>query len=292
MQLTWHKVGANIWLHQGKPDTLSTPVNHGHISNVVFVLDRASSGARGWLVGSGPDAKTGRALACSVRLDLGYQVTDVVSTRAHPESVLGAAGLAHARHWALREVQAAMSERCARCLGRLETAVNAASPLVERVALPDTLIKEKQLGPFDVMAVRVQPQQSVALLHHRASDVWILPGVVWGRDLVPDLREAEALPLLRILDVLALLTPVRIVPEQGAADDGTLLQHNRAYWTRLLDALNTRWYQGENQPGSASGLTPAEWAQADADTRLRDQLNVQRAWQQIENDGFEDQAPR
>jgi hypothetical protein len=285
----WQQVGVNIWFHAGSTDALSAPSNYGQISNVVFVLEHVSARSRGWLVGSGPDAATGRALACSVLRDLGQQVTDVISTRAHPESVLGAGGLTAVRHWALPEVQAAMAERCERCRQRLHTAVNGLGSLIEPAAMPNALITGKQLGPFDVMPVAVQPQQTIALLHHRVSNVWILPGVIWGHDVVPDLHEAQLARLLEVLEALAQFTPTRIVPEQGEVGDNTLIDRNRAYWTRLSEALILRWHRGENNPGGASGLTPLTWAHTGLDGRLRDQLNAQRAWQQIENTGFDDQ---
>ncbi|MEY4882668.1 MAG: hypothetical protein RIS34_522 [Pseudomonadota bacterium] len=278
-----------IWFHAGSTDALSTPSNYGQISNVVFVLEQVSTHSRGWLVGSGPDAATGRALACSVLRDLGQQVTDVISTRAHPESVLGAAGLTDVRHWALPEVQAAMAERCERCRQRLHAAVNGLGSLIEPVAMPNASIKGKQLGPFDVMPVKVQSQQTVVLLHHRVSDVWILPGVIWGRDVVPDLHEAQVAQLLDVLDALTLLNPTCIVPEQGEVSDHTLIDRNRAYWNRLNEALMVRWHRGENNPGAASGLTPSTQAQTGLEGRLRDQLNAQRAWQHIENTAFDDQ---
>lgn len=287
MRAPWQSVGHNIWLHPGKPDALSTPLNRGRISNVVFVLDQTAGGPRGWLVGSGPDAATGRALACSVQRSLGLTVTDLISPRAHPESVLGAAGLPDVRHWALPQVQATMAERCERCLKRLEVAVNASTPLVPRVSLPDHLITGPQLGPFEVMPIEVQPQQFVTLLHHRASDTWVLPGLVWGQFVVPDLREADALQMLHSLERLALRQPQRIVPEQGNVGDSALMSQNIQYWQRLLASLNTRWQQGENQPGNASGLLPADGSRVNSDAHLRDQLNAQRAWQQIENNGFD-----
>ena len=285
----WQQVAPDLWLNQASIDALSTPANGGHISNVVFALDRSGPGPRGWLVGSGPGARAGQALACSIGQQLGAQVTDVISPRAHPESVLGAAGLPDARHWALPEVKAAMTQRCESCLKRLETATHAPAPLVDHVALPTHLIQPPQLGPFDVLRVEVQAQQSVALLQHRTSGVWILPGIVWGRGLVPDLREADAVQLVGVLNQLAALQVTRVLPEQGASADGSLIDDNRDYWTRLLLALKTRWNQGENQPGTASGLTESDRAQASPSARLRDQLNAQRAWQQIENSGFQDQ---
>ena len=287
MQIPWQRVGHNIWLHPGKPDALSTPLNRGRISNVVFVLDQTSTDTHGWLVGSGPDAETGRALACGVQRSLGVTVTDLISARAHPESVLGAAGLPHVRHWALPQVQATMTERCERCLKRLEVAVNANTPLVPRVSLPEHLINGLQLGPFEVMPIEVQPQQFVTLLYHRASDTWILPGLVWGQGIVPDLREADALQMLHSLERLTLRQPQRIVPEQGPVGDGALITQNITYWKRLLESLNARWLRGESQPENASGLPLPEGIRANPEARLRDQLNAQRAWQQIENSGFD-----
>ncbi len=287
MRPAWQKVGHNIWLHSGKPDALSTPLNQGRISNIVFVLEPSTSKNHGWLVGSGPDAATGRALACSLQQSLGLTVTDVVSPRASPESVLGAAGLPGVPHWALPQVQAAMTERCARCLERLEIAVNTPTPLVPHVSLPDHLIQGPKIGPFDVLHVEVQAQESVALLYHRASDTWLLPGVVWGQGLAPQLREADASQLLQILEGLSMLKPTRIIPEQGEMGNGTLIMENINYWQRLLGSVNERWQRGESQPGNASGLLPFDVASESVDARLRDQLNAQRAWQQVENKGFD-----
>ncbi len=283
----WQTIGPNLWLHLAFTDTFSNPLNQGHISNIVFALDPTPTGARGWLVGSGPDAATGRALACSLQRTLGATVTDVISARAHPESVLGAAGLPQVRHWALAPVLGAMKERCEHCLKRLELAVNSTTPLVEKVSLPNHLITDPQLGPFDVLSDEVQPQQAITLIYHRASKTWILPGLVWGLEVAPDLREAQATDMLRVLQRLALIHPARIVPEQGAVGDETLIAHNLSYWQRLLAELNSRWQRGESQPGYASGLLPTSAIGASPSTRLRDRLNAQRAWQQIENSGFE-----
>lgn len=283
----WQSVGAHLWLHAGASDALSSPANQGRISHVVLVLDAAASPPQGWLVGSGPDAATGRALACSAKQQLGVTVTDLISPRAYPESVLGAAGLPGVRHWALPAVQAAMTERCARCLKRLEAAVNAPSPLVAQVALPQHRMEGPQLGPFEVVAVELAPQEAVALLYHRASATWVLPGVVWGLGLVPQLREAQVDALLQVLDRLAQRAPTRLIPEQGAVGGADLLAHNRAYWQRLLDRVNERWHRGDSQAGTASGLSHAQALSASQDARQRDQLNAQRVWQQIENKGFD-----
>lgn len=286
----WQRIGTNIWLNQGTSDALSTPLNRGRISNVVFVVDPSENPEQGWLVGSGPDAETGRALACSVRRELGHEITDVISPRAQPESVLGVAGLGVVRHWALPEVRAAMGERCERCVKRLEAAVEAQQALVNQVALPSQLIEQPSLGPFNVMPVQVQHGQAIALLHHRTSDVWILPGVIWGRGLVPDLREAEVTHLQRILEQLTALNPTTVVPEQGPAANASLIEKDRRYWQHLLKSLQELWDRGESQPGMASGLTAVEQRATGPEGRLRDRLNVQRAWQQFENNSF-DGAP-
>lgn len=283
---TWQSVGPNIWLMQGQPDALSTPSNQGHISNSVFVFDPSNHPHQGWLIGSGPDAQTGQALACSVKQSLGFEVTDLVSTRAYPESVLGAAGLPGVRHWALPQVQTAMKERCTHCLNRLEIAVHAPAPLVPRLSLPDHLIQEPKLGPFDVQSVEVQPEQSVAMLYHRTSNTWILPGVVWGHGLAPQLRDADTEYLLNILERLALQPAANIIPEQGPTGDSGLILKNISYWHRLVERVNERWQKGENQPFDASGFTSFEALNSNAETRLRDLLNAQRVWQAIENKSF------
>lgn len=282
----WESVGVNIWLLQGKPDAMSSPINQGMISNVVFVADPTSPSSDGWLIGSGPSADAGRALACSVKRSLGYTVTDLVSVRAYPESVLGAAGLPKVRHWALPQVQAAMKERCTHCLKRLEVAVNTPTPLVQSLSLPDHLIQSAQLGPFDVLPVEVQPNQSVALLYHRASHTWLLPGVVWGHGLAPQLRDADTEHLLSVLGQLSQRGPVHVIPEQGAANDGSLIQENIAYWQRLIDSVSQRWRSGDSQPHDASGLSAAQALVADPETRRRDFLNAQRAWQEVEHKEF------
>jgi hypothetical protein len=284
---TWQSVGPHIWLHTGQADALSSPHNRGHISNIIFVLDTAEEKPKGWLVGSGPDAATGRALACHIKQSLGITVTDLVSTRAYPESVLGAAGLPDVRHWALPNVQAAMTARCERCLNRLELAINSSAPLVPSVALPTHLIVGGQLGPFEVMAVEVQAHESVALLRHRNSDTWLLPGVVWGNGLAPQGREADADHLLDILARLALRQPTRIIPEQGGIGGGGLIVKNINYWNRLLESVNKRWRSGENSDKQATGLLPVDAENASPQTILRDQLNAQRVWQKVENESFD-----
>lgn len=283
---TWQNVGTNIWLLQGRPDAMSSPINQGFISNVVFVFDPSSQTNDGWLIGSGPSADAGRALACSVKRALGYTVTDLVSVRAYPESVLGAAGLPGVRHWALPQVQAAMKERCTHCLKRLEVAVNTPTPLVQGLSLPDHLIQSTQLGPFNVLPAEVQPNQSVTLLHHRASNTWILQGVVWGHGLAPQLRDADTKHLLNVLGQLSSRQLVHVIPEQGVAGDGSLVGENITYWQRLVGSVSQRWHNGDSQPHDASGLSAEQALVADPETRQRDFLNAQRAWQEVERDAF------
>jgi hypothetical protein len=93
----------------------TNPGNAGWVTQPVVVRD----GARVWLVGSGPTPAQGLRLRCAISAALHREVTDVISTRAHPELALANLAFAGARLWALDDVADAMEQRCPQCLDRL-----------------------------------------------------------------------------------------------------------------------------------------------------------------------------
>ncbi|MEY4753526.1 MAG: hypothetical protein RJA44_1201, partial [Pseudomonadota bacterium] len=67
-------LGPGLWLVPGQ-DGDSQAANRGLISNLLLLAD----GPRTWLLGSGPSAAFGAALACRVRTELGRRITDVIA---------------------------------------------------------------------------------------------------------------------------------------------------------------------------------------------------------------------
>lgn len=264
--------------------------NRGQISNLLLVRD----GRWLWALGSGPSPAFGRALACQARERLGQAITDTISPWPRPELVLGAGGIAPARHWAHARVAAAMAQQCPRCVDRLRLQLgDAAIDLGRRpIALPRQLVRGEsgRLGPWRWWLVARGAGHWTTVWRLDRSALWSAPGLLWG-DAPADARDADITQLATSTAMLAELAQAdgaaaRWIGEQGAPADAHAPARQRDYWLGLIDTVRSAIERGdaETAPPLAWPGLPAHWA---ADPQHA--LNWQRAWRQLEAQVF-DQA--
>ncbi|RZS56849.1 hypothetical protein [Sphaerotilus mobilis] len=287
----WQALGPDLWWLPGAPGD-SNDVNRGAISNLLLLID----GTRTWLVGAGPSAAYGRALAANIRCRFGRDVSDAIAPWPRPELVLGLAGLpAGVRLWAHADVAAAMAERCGHCVERLASRLGKqAGDLGDPVSIPrpGSLLSGDQgrLGPWHWWLIERTPGTVTTLWWHAPSGVATAHGLSWS-DGAPDLRDATLDGLFagvaRLEQIGADLPgpSPRWLPEQG--DIGALAAPaaQAAYWQSLRRAVDAALAAGVGEtdpapsslPGVPSGLTRGE----------RHALNWQRAWREREEQAFE-----
>lgn len=277
------------WLPAATGD--STPANRGQVSNIVLVRDGHGAAARLWALGSGPSPAFGRALACQVRRQLGASVTDVVSPWAHPELVLGVAGLpGPLRHWAHDAVAQAMAAQCPHCVERLRQRLGPAAADLGRdpIRLPDHRLQGEQgrLGPLHWWRLPRSDGRWVTVWRTApagAAPIWLAHGLLQG-DGPPDGRDADLALLQQSARHLAGLAAddgpgVRFVPEQGPLLPAEAPVLHAAYWAGLLDTARAAVERGDDEtapppgwPGLQRGWQAAPWHA----------VNWQRAWRQVE----------
>ncbi|MCZ2440017.1 MAG: hypothetical protein LC119_07605 [Burkholderiales bacterium] len=292
-----HALAPRVW-QVPAADSDASAANRGRVSNLLLVHAQD----RVWLLGSGPTAAAGRALACVLRRDLGLRATDVVSPWARPELVLGFSGLRAAggpalRHWAHEDVAKAMAERCPSCVQRLAQRLDSARDDLgaDPVSLPTELFggSSGELGPFRWWRFSRAEAQTVTVwrLQTAQGAIWYAPGLINGSG-PGDARDADIAVLqretLRLADLArADGATVRYLGEQGpVADAGAAAQQAR-YWQALLEAVRAAMEAGQPEtapPRSWPGLPPA-WARHPWHA-----LNWQHAWREAEVQWLE--APR
>jgi hypothetical protein len=310
--LRWESLAPDLWVLYGHEGN-STPANEGRVSNILFArenTDAKQMPSRGWLIGSGPSQRMGQLVRCSLEQQLGAMVTDVVSPRAHPESVLGASAFANTVHWALPEVALAMQSRCPRCSQQLAAMIAETSIAQQSIFIPkqpiytgpatvSTHSEVPTLGPFQVWSVPLDTNEWTTLLRHTTSGLWFAPGLVWGDTLVPDLRDTDVYRVIAALQVLEKFTPKQILPEQGRAATLAMLQANTQYWLGLESRTALAIRQGAADVNALTvGVTPPAQAAPANPTNLnsamnrdRHSLNQQRVWRQLEQIYFDAPKP-
>jgi hypothetical protein len=310
--LQWERVAPNLWVLYGH-ESNSTSANEGRVSNIVFSRENTgvtTATQRGWLIGSGPSQRMGQLLRCSLEHQLGFKVTDVVSARAHPESVLGASAFANASHWALPQVAWAMQQRCPRCSQQLTATIAEKSIADQTISIPmqyliassvtDSIAsRASTIGPFDVWSIHLDKQEWGTVFRHKDSGVWFAPGLVWGTKLVPDVRDADVYRLTEALDAIAKHKRNLVIPEQGRVANFEIVQSNVNYWTLLEAQTKLAIRQGAAdvnsfRSNSASGFEAyrlPENATKDILNRDRHSINQQRVWRQLEQGYFDVISP-
>lgn len=278
--LTFEPLGPRLWRvpsHAGDGDA----DNRGQVSNLLVALD----GPRLWLLGSGPSAAFGRALACRVRQRFGRAPTDVISPWARPEAVLGATGLGPVRSWAHAEVAAAMRERCPGCVERLKQRLGEAAVDVGsgEARIPERMLHGAagRLGPWRWWRLDRGPGHPVTVWQFDAVPLLFAPGLLWG-DGAPDGRDADLQALLQATEALSTLPDVaapapRWLGEQGGPLPPGAAQAHARYWRHLLATVHMALERGD-----AEGAEPPAALAEPTLGGPRHALNWQRAWRQVE----------
>lgn len=282
--VTLQPMGGGVWW-AAAADGDADPANRGVVSNRLVVRD----GARVWLLGSGPSPAAGAALACALRERLGWRVTDVVNPWARPELVLGNPAFPAARLWAHAEVAVAMRDACARCEARLRQRLGAAAADLgdAPIRVPTQLLQGDagRLGPFDWWRLLRAAGSPVVVFRIRGRDLWVAQGLLWA-DGPPDLRDAELHTLrsaLARLEALAGDGEARWMPEQGAWLGRSGPRDHGAYLQALTEAVRSRQAAGAAETDAAPALPGLAEAMGRG---TRPALNWQRAWRQLEDEGF------
>jgi hypothetical protein len=310
--LLWERVAPSVWVLYGH-ESNSTSANEGRVSNIVFARENTgvtNATERGWLIGSGPSQRMGQLLRCSLEHQLGITVTDVVSARAHPESVLGASAFAKASHWALPQVALAMQQRCPQCSQQLAATIVEKSIADQTISIPMQYLtassvtdsinsKAATIGPFDVWSVHLDKQEWGTVFRHKDSGVWFAPGLIWGTKLVPDVRDADVYRLTEALEVLAKHKYNLVIPEQGRVAGFEIVQSNVNYWALLEAQTKLAIRQGAADVNSfrSNSVTGFEVyrqpndAAKDTLNRDRHSINQQRVWRQLEQSYFDATSP-
>lgn len=250
----------------------------------VATLLLAADGPRLWLVGSGPTPAWGAALACAVRSVAGQTVTDVLNSRAHPETALANLAFAPARLWALADVAQGMRRSCPTCLQRLKERLGAAGDSLQpdTIRVPTRVVEAGRLGPFETMALARAPDARTLVLVHRAAGLVHAPGLVWP-GAVPELRDTDTATLLASLRALQAVLPegAVVLGDQGPPGRAGDIASHIAYLVALqaavdaqVDAGQAEWAAGDSAelPAFAHLRGYAEWHL----------LNRQRVWREAE----------
>jgi hypothetical protein len=303
-RLQWAQASANVWYSVAQTG-VSNPINRGYTSNSALIRVRAGASEQVWLLGQGASPRWGQALRCSTQ-KLGLTVTDTLSARAHPESVLGLVAFEAARTWGWPAVQQAMRERCPTCTPALARASGDDSIMAEQIRIPKFSLKadglsnakvsSARLAGLDVFAVARAPDDWTSIVRETASGVWIAPGLVWGPGVAPDLREASLPSMMAALQWLQEQGAQQVVPEQGRLADAQVLAANLHYWQSMTIQLTQAIASGKTLDDALmqQSMTDAAWlniqAQATAAqqtlNRERHILNMQRAWRELEDAYF------
>jgi hypothetical protein len=311
--LHWHAANpaSTVWYMLAQRGT-SNLTNRGHTSNSALIRVKSDSGEQVWLLGQGPSPRWGQALRCSLAKQLGVAVTDTLSARAHPESVLGLVAFAPARTWAWPVVQQAMRERCPTCTPALAQASGDDSISHEQIRVPQYSVLTQESGGaavpvarlkgLDVFAVRRATDDWTTLVRDQASGTWLAPGLVWGPGITPDLREASLVHMIAALEWLEQQGARQVVPEQGVLANAQVLAENLAYWRGMQAQIKQAIGAGQNLDNALmqQSMAGAAWqriqSQADkteqALNRERHNLNMQRAWRELEEAYFKAIQPK
>lgn len=284
-------LAGQVWWVAGAPGD-ATAQNRGAISNLLVVAE----GRRTWLLGSGPSAAYGRALACQVRAQLGRRVTDVIAPWPRPELVLGQAGLGAVRRWAHADVASTMHERCPRCVERLHQRLGSAAGDLgpAPIRLPDRLLRgaHGRLGPFLWWRLERIPGTPVTIWRLAEQPLWSGHGLLWADD-APDLRDASLPAMQAATRELQRLAEhdgaaARWLPEQGAIQDADAPQRHLRYWSALQAAVSAAYERGETGGEAPATLPelPDSWQLG-----LRHQLDWQHVWRSTEDADLAPEAP-
>lgn len=224
----------------------ASPDNRGQVVNTGFLVGKDGV----IVIDSGANHLQGEAILSTVRRTTPKPVKLVINTHPHPQNVLG--NSAFARHGipilASAATQAAMNERCPRCLKSLTESIGAAAMRGTRIRLPDrTVAAETRL----VIAGR-----ALRLLHfghgHTEGDLLVqdeatatlFAGDLVYRDQVPHLTEADTRGWLAVLERLAAQPFDTLVPGRGPVGNTETLATMHRYLSGLRQRVREAYEKG------------------------------------------------
>jgi glyoxylase-like metal-dependent hydrolase (beta-lactamase superfamily II) len=274
-------IAANVWMIPAA-SVRSTPENRGRSINIGVAM-----GVDGAVViDSGSNLATGRAVLALVESQLERRVRWVVNTHAHPENVLGNAGLTErgAQAIAHPETSRLMRERCPECQKNFAQRLGLSN---EPSAVIPTPFLAQDTARFQgnlhwLVATGGHLPGSVAVFD-ATSGVLFAGGAVVNQ-VIPDVAEAD---IAAWIDTLSrwerTLAIVRVLPDRGEPGSASLLRETRAYLQTLLDETQSAYDDGVDLSDVAQRVR----AVAFAGWALYDELhaaNVRAVFRKIESD--------
>ena len=282
-ELALEVLAPGLWRVVPAAEGDGSVADRGQVSNLLLAVH----GAQGWLVGSGPSPAFGRRLRHTLAARWPGLRWTVISPWAHPEAVLGTAGLGDVNTVGHAEVVWQMAQRCAGCIERLKQRLGAAAVDLGHgnpVRLPATRLTgvRGRLGPFEWWLAARDTRTATTVWLHRASGVAFAPGLLWAG--APDGRDAEidelAAATARLSTLEGLPADLRWLGEQGPVQDAGAAARTAHYWQALQAAVQRRLDDGdggETVPPTLPGVP------ASVTRDPRHALNWQRAWRQAES---------
>ena len=296
----WRAVVPGVWSWLPERASESAPENKGHVLPTTVVVDAGEA----MVIDPGPHFAHGQRVRASLACHFGARPRWVVNTHAHAKNVLGNAAFADLQATGQVQIMAsagtrqAMQHRCPQCLQSLTEMLGDEAMRQTHIVLPDRL-----LVADEVLAVgRLRLQVLLADNAHTESDVllWLpaprllLAGGLVYEGRLPELAQGSVNGWLKALQRLMALHPQIVVGDAVSIAPGPqslppaieatnhYLQGLRA---RLLAAMNQGQHGSETQ--TLSWPEHAHWV----DFEERQDLNVQRAWRELESEWMSDALP-
>lgn len=288
--IRFEPLGGPVYLvpaHLGDADA----ENRGFVAHLLLVVQAEAL----WLVGTGPSPAFGAALRAALLKRWPGRAIEAISPWAHPETVLGVAGLVPDRHWAHAEVSAQMGQRCEGCLQRLAQRMGPSAEDLQRQALgPSGAIRlpdpqrrldgaRGHLGPLLWWRVQRATDVTITMWRHTALDLGFAPGLLNGQG-PPDGRDGD----IEILHATVRAVQAdahwgrlaRWVGQQGRVEGRQALERCAVYWRGLADAAMQGQERGDDgiDPPESLPDVPQAWCRHPLHA-----LNWQRAWRQAES---------
>lgn len=241
------------------------------------------------LIDPGPSLREGLALKRVLAHKLQRPVVALIDTHAHPENVMAAVAFPKVPVIASDLTAGLMAERCPRCLARLKREVGEDGMRGTEIVLPTRTVPQSDTRVIGGRSLRILRFEHA----HVRGDLAVLDtatGTLFAGGLavsgfVPEMGESSLAGWRKAIAELTALAPRRTVPGHGKAAAGDPLAETRAY----LDDV-TAFVRRELKGGAdlASALERADMPTYRPWTGYgqRHLLNVQRAWQELEQDFF------
>lgn len=289
-KVPWQPVAPSVWVWLPAAESEVSKDNAGHVAPVVVVVDAGEA----LVVDPGPSHRHGRRVRDSLRCQFGAQVTWLINTHAHAETVLANSAFAdlqasgRLRIGASQATREGMTQRCPDCLASLTRRVGAPAMKDTRIVLPDVTLAPGmplRVGQrlLTVHAVEQGHTEGDLVVWDALHGVLMVGGLVYGQR-IPELAQGHVDAWLAALDRLEAL-PVRelIGATWSRGRQGQVpaaLVSTRGYLQALRSGVLRAMDEGAMaQDGSAVPLPEyASWA----GYAERHGFNVLRAWRELE----------